>query len=71
MVTSAKGLGPKKECAGEDPQHKQKTNPSSRQRERPTSTSLQLSDSNKDLVISPRWVLYTKTDWQTEPLVVT
>jgi hypothetical protein len=31
------------------------------QRERPTTTSLQLSDSNKDLVLSSRWVLYSKT----------
>jgi hypothetical protein len=22
-----------------------------------------MSDSNKDLVVSPRWVLYSKTDW--------
>jgi hypothetical protein len=34
--------------------------------ERPTSTSLQLSDSNKHLVLSPRWVLYSKTDWPTD-----
>jgi hypothetical protein len=40
-------------------------------RERSTSTSLQLSDSNKDLVLSPRCVLYSKTDWPTEPSVVT
>jgi hypothetical protein len=49
----------------------QRNDPSSRQRERPTSTSLQRSDSNKDLVLSPRWVLYSKTDWPTEPSVVT
>jgi hypothetical protein len=35
----------------------QTTDPFSRQRERPTSTSLQVSDSNKDLVLSPIWVL--------------
>jgi hypothetical protein len=42
---------------------KQQTHPLVR--ERPTPTSLQLSDSNKDLVLSPRWVLYSKTeaDW--------
>jgi hypothetical protein len=39
---------------------------SSRQRERPTSTNPQLSDSNKDLVVSPRWVLYSKTDRPTD-----
>jgi hypothetical protein len=49
----------------------QTTDPFSRQRERPTSISLQLSNSNKDLVLSPRWVLYTKTDWPTKPSVVT
>jgi hypothetical protein len=32
----------------------------------PTSTSLQLSDRNKDLVLIPTWVLYTKTDWLTD-----
>jgi hypothetical protein len=26
----------------------------------------QLSDSNKNLVISPRWVLHTKIDWPTD-----
>jgi hypothetical protein len=36
-----------------------------RQRERPTSTNPQLSN-NKDLVVSPKWVLYSKTDWQTD-----
>jgi hypothetical protein len=49
----------------------QMTDPHSRQRELPISTSLQLSDSNKDLVLSPRWVLYSKTDWLTEPFVIT
>jgi hypothetical protein len=44
----------------------QQNDPSSCQKERPTSTSLQLSDSNKDLVLSPRWVLYSKTDWLTD-----
>jgi hypothetical protein len=28
--------------------------------------SMQLSDSNKDLVLSLTWVLYTKTDWPTD-----
>jgi hypothetical protein len=35
-------------------------------RERPTSTNPQLSDSNKNLVVSPRWMLYTKTHWPTD-----
>jgi hypothetical protein len=42
------------------------TDPSSRQRERPTSRNRQLPDGNKDLVLSPRWVLYSKTDWPTD-----
>jgi hypothetical protein len=32
----------------------------------PTLTNLQLSDSNKYLVISSRWMLYFKTDWPTD-----
>jgi hypothetical protein len=47
------------------------TEPLSRQRERSTSVSPQLSNRNKDLVLSPRWVLYSKKDWPTEPSVVT
>jgi hypothetical protein len=43
---------------------KQQTRP--RQRQCPTSANLQLSDSNKDLVLSRRWVLYSKTDWPTD-----
>jgi hypothetical protein len=39
----------------------QTTDPSSRQRGRPKSTNPQLSDNNKDLVVSPRRVLYSKT----------
>jgi hypothetical protein len=38
---------------------------SSRQRGRPTSINSQVSDSNKNLVVSPRWVLDTKIDWPT------
>jgi hypothetical protein len=38
----------------------------SSERERPTSTNEQLSHSNKNLVVSPRWVLYSKTDWPTD-----
>jgi hypothetical protein len=26
-----------------------------------------LSDRNKDLVLSPTWVIYTKRDWPTDP----
>jgi hypothetical protein len=41
-------------------------NTSSRQRERPRSTKKQLSNSNKDLALRPRWVLYSKIDWPTD-----
>jgi hypothetical protein len=63
MVASPKGLGPDNDCAGEGQQQLQTTDPSSRQRERPTSTNPQLSESNQDLVVSPRRMLYSKTDW--------
>jgi hypothetical protein len=36
MVAIIKGLGPEKDCAGKGQQHIQNTNPSSRQRGRPT-----------------------------------
>jgi hypothetical protein len=36
MVASPKGLGPDKDCSGTGQQHIQKTDPSSRQRGRPT-----------------------------------
>jgi hypothetical protein len=34
--------------------------------EPPTSTNPQMSHSNKNLVVSPRWVLYSKIDWTTD-----
>jgi hypothetical protein len=55
MVASPKGLGPENDCADEGQQQLQTTDPSSRQRERPTSTNPQLSDSVKNVVVSPRW----------------
>jgi hypothetical protein len=62
MVSSHTGLKTENDSAGEDQQQLQATDPSSRQRERSTSTNLQRSDSNIDPVVSPRWVLYSKTD---------
>jgi hypothetical protein len=32
----------------------------------PHITNPQLSDSNKNLVVSPWWVLYSKIDWQSD-----
>jgi hypothetical protein len=63
MVASPTGLRPEIDSAGEGQLQFYMTDPSSRQKERPISTNLQLSDSNKDLVVSPRWVLYSQTDW--------
>jgi hypothetical protein len=39
------------------------TDPSSRQGGRPTSTNPQLSESNINLFMGPKWVPDTKTDW--------
>jgi hypothetical protein len=55
------GVGSENVCAGEAQEQFETTDPSSRQRERLTSTNQQLSDSNKNVVVSPRWVLYSKT----------
>jgi hypothetical protein len=59
-------FGPENDCAGEDQQQLQTTDPSSCYRERSTSTNPQLCDSNKNLVVSPRLVLYSKPDWPTD-----
>jgi hypothetical protein len=61
-------LGPENDCAGESQQKLQKTDPFFCQRERPASTNPQLSDSNKNQVVSPRWMLYSKIDWPTDRL---
>jgi hypothetical protein len=63
MATSPTGLGPENDCAGEDQYQLQTADPSSRQRGRPKPTNPQLSDNNQDLVVSPKWVLCSKTDW--------
>jgi hypothetical protein len=64
MVAKPLELGPENDCAGKDQQHIQKTYPSSRQRRRPTKTRPQLVNSNKYLVMSPRWGSTPRlTDW--------
>jgi hypothetical protein len=63
VATSPTGLGPENDCSGEGQQQIETTDPPSRQR--PTLTNLQISNSNKNLVVSLRWVLYSKTDWST------
>jgi hypothetical protein len=66
MVASPTGLGPENDYASEGQQQLKTTDPSSRQRERPTSTNPQLIDSNTNVVLSPRWVLYSKREWPTD-----
>jgi hypothetical protein len=64
MLTSPAGLGPKNDCAGRNC----KTQTRSLVRESdPHKKKPQLSDSrpNKNLVVSPRRMLDTKTDWLT------
>jgi hypothetical protein len=64
MVASPKVLGPEKDCAAKGQQHIQMADHSSRQRGRPTRTTPQLSNSNKYLVMSPRWgSTPTLTEW--------
>jgi hypothetical protein len=63
MATNPVRLGPENDCAGEDQQELLMTDLASRQRGRPKSTNPQLSDNNKDLVVIPKRVLYSKTDW--------
>jgi hypothetical protein len=55
-------IGPENDCAGEGQQQLYTTDSSSRRRGRPTSTNQQLSDSNINLVLGPRWVLDRKMD---------
>jgi hypothetical protein len=57
MVTSTKGLGPEKDCAGKGQQHIQKTDPSSRQRGYPTKKQ----DRNCQTIINIWSWLDTKT----------
>jgi hypothetical protein len=44
MVTRPKGLGHEKDYAGDDQQHIQKTDPSSRQRGRPTKKTVTVKE---------------------------
>jgi hypothetical protein len=66
MVASPTELGQENDCAGEDQLQLQTADPSYGQKGRPKPTNPQLSDNNKDLVVSSRWVLYSKTDWPTD-----
>jgi hypothetical protein len=59
---SPTGLGPENDCAGEAQQQLQTTDPSSCQRESPTSTNPQPSDSDKYPVVRLRWVFYSEID---------
>jgi hypothetical protein len=71
MLKSPVGLRPEKGCAGNARQKLKTTDPTTRQRGRPTSTNPKLSKNNQrekgeKLVSCPRWVPDTKTDWPTD-----
>jgi hypothetical protein len=64
-------LRSEKGCAGDARQKLKTTDPTSRQRGRPTSTNPQLSKIIKErkgekFVAGPRWVPDTRTDWPTD-----
>jgi hypothetical protein len=62
MVTSTTELALENDCAGKVSSNcKRRTRPLVR--ERTISSNPQLSDSNKNLYVSPRWVLHSKIDW--------
>jgi hypothetical protein len=61
MVSSPKGLGPEKDCAGKG-QQQGHTRPLVTEGA-PQEQDRNCHTSNKDLVVSPRWVLCSKTDW--------
>jgi hypothetical protein len=70
MVLIQARLRSERDCAGEDQQQQQNTDPSSRQRGHYKITNPQLSKENfkekEKLVAGPRWVPDTKTDWPTD-----
>jgi hypothetical protein len=59
-------LGAERDCVGKAQQQLSTTDQSSRQEGRPTLTNPQLSDSSRNMVMGPRWVPDTKTDWPTD-----
>jgi hypothetical protein len=61
MITSHTGLGPENDCADEAQHQLQTINPSFRHRERESRTSINphLFGGNKNLVVSPEWLLYS------------
>jgi hypothetical protein len=59
------GLRPENDCTGDDQQQLQTTDPSSRQRWRPTSTNRICLTGEKKSALGPPMGLDTKTDWST------
>jgi hypothetical protein len=58
MVSSPKGLGPEKDCAGKGPQHIRKDRPVlSSERAPHEDKTVTVTHSNKYLVEGPRWGL--------------
>jgi hypothetical protein len=74
MLMSPVGLRPEKGCAGDARQKLKSTDPTSRQRGRPTSTNPKLSTTKdlewEKLVADPRCVPDTKMDWPTDSVVI-
>jgi hypothetical protein len=54
MVMSPAGLGPENDCAGEDQKQLQTTDPSSRQKGRPTLTNPQMTETKVDGSLTPK-----------------
>jgi hypothetical protein len=68
-MMSLVGLRSEKGCAGDARQKLKSTDPTSRQRGRPTSTNRNCQKKNRErekLVAGPRWVPDTKKDWPTD-----
>jgi hypothetical protein len=65
MVVSSAGLGPESDCSGKAQKQLNEyiTDPSSRQRGRPTVRNPQLSIQRKNLVVGFGWELDTGIDW--------
>jgi hypothetical protein len=67
MVMIPEGLGSENYCAGEAQQQLYTTDSPSRQIGHNTSRIPQLSDNNNNVVMGPRGVPDTKSDWGTDP----
>jgi hypothetical protein len=65
-VMSPMGIGPENDCAGEDQTAIEYGRSVLSPERAPHINKPQLSDRNKNPILSPRWVLDTKADWPTD-----